>query len=111
MPHIGYLIGLIVALILSNAFTLKRWLAADANCQASVNTAAADEMGDDITAGNKANAAAFAAGEASKSSVQTVFVPIERKIYETTYVSTCIGRMPDGMQDAVRAAVDAANDR
>lgn len=111
MPHIGYLIGLIVVLIVSNAFTLKRWLAADANCQASVNTEAAKAMGEDITAGNKGNRQAFEAGESSKDNVRTVFVPIERKIHETRYVSTCTGRMPDGMQDAVRAAVDAANDR
>ena len=111
MPHVGYLIALIVALGASNAFTLKRWLAADANCQASVNTKAADSMGKDITSANKANTEAFDAGEEAKSDVDKQFAPIVRTVYETRYVSTCTGRMPDGMQDAVRAAVDAANDR
>lgn len=106
-----YLYALIVVLALSNIYTLRKWFAADAECQAAVNTKAASAAAKDIRTGNTGNIEAFNSGEQVKGDVQAVFYPIKEKVYETRYVSTCTDAMPQRVQDAVRSAVDAANGR
>lgn len=107
----GYLAITVAVLLGTNAFTLKRWLSADANCQSAVNTKAADTMGKDIVGANKAQTETFDKGEKAKSEVEQTFTPIKETVREIRYVASpgCTGLLPDRMQDAVRSAVDAAN--
>lgn len=110
-PVFGWMVVAILALTVTTIFSTYKWWTAKANCVASAAVDSNKAAAEDIVAGNKANAEAFDAGEKAKSAVQTVFVPIEKKVYETKYVSTCTGSLPDSVREGLQKAVDAANGR